>query len=256
MIINYTRPKNLEQAYRLIQDQSSKVIPLAGGSSAVRARNSEEPISVVDLQALGMDNIIHEDDNVRVGAMVRLNDLFSSDWIDPSIKKAVFLEANNNLRNSATLGGTLLSNNPACPIKTILLAMDAKLDWYPDGQSVSMGEVILASDKIYRKILTDVHIPTRVKLGFEFINRTPEDRVDLCVAVCVWSSGRTRIAVSGKSPQPLLAIDGSFETGAEESVKNAYSLYIIYHKNQEYIQNMIPFLVKRAMNDALEGASK
>ena len=72
---SYHRPDTMEAALTLLESDGTAV--LAGGTMLNR-RPTEHPQAVVDLQALGLDQISATDALATFGAMVRLQDLVDS----------------------------------------------------------------------------------------------------------------------------------------------------------------------------------
>ncbi|NPV57522.1 MAG: hypothetical protein HPY76_12735 [Anaerolineae bacterium] len=256
MITNYSRPSTLEEAYQLMQNKELKAIALAGGSSVVQHRFSGEQLALVDLQSLGLDSIEIENNVMRIGAMARLNDIMNLDGIAPNLQQAIYLETNFNLRNSATIGGTILSGGDTCPLVTALLAMDAQLVWYPGNKVEPLSDWMLRKDDYIGMILTAVHVQMNTMLAFEYISRSPADKVALCIAICAWSSGRIRVAISGSSPQPILAMDGPNSAGVEVATQNAYSQYTSKHNNPIYTKQMISLLTNRTIASLRVGGAQ
>lgn len=57
---------------------------------------------------------------------------------------------------------------------------------------------------------------------FQYVSRTSSDRPIVCVALALWPSGRTRLALGGYGPLPLLAMDGTEPEGLEAAARNAF----------------------------------
>src|SRR5690606_41271983 len=67
----YHRPRDLDEALRLLQRPEIRTVPLAGGTDLVGQRNPDVE-AVVDLSELGLDTTHTEDGVPRLGAMARL----------------------------------------------------------------------------------------------------------------------------------------------------------------------------------------
>jgi CO/xanthine dehydrogenase FAD-binding subunit len=76
MIIEYHRPETMEQAKKLLSRSKPLTIPLGGGTLV--SHPSQDPVAVVDLQALGLDKINNDESIIKIGAMVRLQSLVES----------------------------------------------------------------------------------------------------------------------------------------------------------------------------------
>jgi putative selenate reductase FAD-binding subunit len=62
---------------------------------------------VVDLQSLGLDSITKKGNDLEIGATCTLQSLLESEHSPEALKVAIKLEAPINIRNSATVAGTL-----------------------------------------------------------------------------------------------------------------------------------------------------
>ena len=66
--------------------------------------------------------------NLELGATVTLQTLLESEYCPEPLKSALKLEAPLNIRNSATIAGTLVACDGRSTFANVLLAMDAKLE--------------------------------------------------------------------------------------------------------------------------------
>ncbi len=73
MILEYHRPKSLEEAIDLLNRVSPVSVPLGGGTFL--SQNVKEAVAVVDLQAVGLDRIEIQGNSLLVGATVTLQQL-------------------------------------------------------------------------------------------------------------------------------------------------------------------------------------
>jgi len=212
MITTYHRPKTLDEALTLLTRHNT--IPLGGGT--LLSHSTSDSIEVVDLQALGLDTIKKNGNNLEIGATVTLQQLLESEHCLNALKSALKLEAPLNIRNSATAAGTLVVCDGRSTFASVLLAMDAKLeireleigDSTVQTQISNLGDFLPLRDQVRGKLITKIVIPLNVKLAFEYVARTPSDKPIVCVALAQWNSGRTRLAVAGYGKSPMLAMDG------------------------------------------------
>ncbi len=222
MIVEYARPQTLEQALELLKRPGLRTIPIGGGSALERA--SSEPLAVVDLQALGLDKISPRGNFLDLGATVTLQALFEYAATPPAVRDAIRFEASYNLRQVATVAGTLVAADGRSPFTTALLALDAVLTLSPAGESVGLGDLLpMRSERLRGRLITRVIIPLNTALSYQFVARTPADRPIVCAALARWPSGRTRLALGGYGSAPLLAMDGPEPGGIETAARSAYS---------------------------------
>ena len=162
------------------------------------------------------------------------------------MKAALKLEAPLNIRNTATVAGTLVACDGRSTFATVLLALDAKIDirYSPDDSRVSnIGEFLPLRP---RGLITSIILPLNVKLAFDYVSRTPADKPIVCTAVAQWNSGRTRLAVGGYGRAPMLAMDGTEAEGIETAARNAFHEAADEYGSAEYRMDVAATLAKDA----------
>lgn len=246
MIKTYYRPTSLDEALSLLSDPEKKTKPLGGGTSISRHKGAE--IDVVDLQGLGLDNIKTSGGRITAEAMVRLEALLSHPEVHEELKRAISIDANQNIRNMATLGGWLVSSQGRSIFSTLLMALDATLTWQPGDKKIRMGDWLpLRKFESPGLLITEITWWSQLKLVFEYVARSPKDVPLLIVAMAQWGSGRTRIALGGFGESPILAMDGTEAEGAEVTCRNAYYEAEDEWASAEYRREVAPKLAKRCL---------
>ena len=243
MITTYHRPQSLDEALTLLTQPNR--IPLGGGT--LLARSTMDPVEVVDLQALGLDSINKNGNNLEIGATVTLQQLLEFVHCPEALKSALKLEAPLNIRNTATIAGTLVACDGRSTFATMLLALDAKIDIRyssADSRVSSIGEFLPLRP---RGLITSITIPLTVKLAFDYVSRTPADKPIVCTAVAQWNSGRTRLAVGGYGRAPMLAMDGTEAEGVETAARNAFHEAADDYGSAEYRMDIGAILAKRCL---------
>jgi CO/xanthine dehydrogenase FAD-binding subunit len=244
MITTYHRPKNLDEALTLLTQPNR--IPLGGGT--LLSKPAADPVEVVDLQALSLDSITRSGNNLEIGATVTLQQLLESVHCPEALKPALKLEAPLNIRNTATVAGTLVACDGRSTFAAVLLALDAKLDIRQspqDSQVSNIGEFIPLRP---RGLITSITIPVNVKLAFNYVSRTPADKPIVCAALAQWNSGRTRLALGGYGKAPMLAMDGTEAEGAETAARNAFHEAADEYGTAEYRVDIAGTLAKRCLD--------
>lgn len=220
MIREYFRPTSLDEALSLLLEADKKRKPLGGGTNLSRQRPGD--FDVVDLQAAGLDQITTTKQDIKCGAMTRLDMLLSHPQVDDEIKRGAKIDAAENVRNMATLGGWLITSNGRSIFSTVLLAMDATLTWAPGAENVSLGDWLPLRDQASPGVLvTEISWFANSQVAFEYVARSPKDRPILIVAVAQWGSGRTRVALGGFGSAPIIAMDGSDSSGVDIASRDA-----------------------------------
>lgn len=230
MISEYHRPEKLTDALALLARTEPISVPLAGGTGL--DRSSPQQLAVVDLQALGLDFLNWRGHSWDLGAMVRLQTMheqvrlagFTAPGIANALKRVIEHEATYNLRQAATVAGTLVASGGRSPFTTTLLALDANLTLQPGDEIISLGDLLpLRAEKLRGKLITQVTLPANPRLAYEYVARTPADLPIVCVALAIWPSGRVRMALGGYGNAPTLALDGNEPGGIQPAAQSAYS---------------------------------
>jgi CO/xanthine dehydrogenase FAD-binding subunit len=246
MITTYHRPQTLDEALMLLAQPNT--LPLGGGT--LLSHPTIAPVSVVDLQALGLGVIKKQGNDLELGATVTLQQLLESEHCPAALKTAIKLEAPINVRNAATVAGTLVACDGRSPFAASLLAMDAKIEQalFNDpniGYRISgIGEFLpLRSTKLITKII----LPAQIKFAFEFVSRTPADKPIVCAALAQWSSGRSRLVLGGWDKSPTLAMDGTEADGLDTAARNACHESTDDFASAEYRMDVAATLAKRCL---------
>ncbi len=205
--LQYYRPTTLKEALKLL----GQGIPLAGGTALTPTL--KPPQAVIDLQALGLDTIKRTKNEIRVGATVTLQAMIDSGTNFPdALIAACHLEARLNLRNMATLGGTIMSADGRSPLMTALLALDAVVHLEPGGETIHLDQML--NDRLqdrFRSLIIEVAFPRDARLAYDQVSRTPMDRPMICAAV--GGIGDLNVVLGGYGLRPQRVVE------AEEALK-------------------------------------
>lgn len=247
MITAYHRPQSLDLALKLIARSSPRTVPLGGGT--LLSRQHPESIEVVDLQALGLDQIHKQGTHIEVGATVTLQSLLEHDACSAGMQIALKLEAPINLRDSATVAGTVVVCDGRSPFGVVLLALDAKISiMNPNLESVGFGDLLARREEMLRaSLIIGLEFPGNARLSLEYVSRTPADKPIVCVALAQWPSGRIRVAVGGFGATPTLASDGPDPEGVEAAVRNALHDSSDHWGSAEYRMEAAATLARRCI---------
>lgn len=245
MITTYHRPKSLDEALSLLSKPNT--LPLGGGTLLSQG-SVINPFEVVDLQSLDLGSIDKRGNELQIGATATLQQLLENESCTDALKSALKLEAPLNLRNSATVAGTIVSCDGRSTLATTMLALDAKLDIRSskeDSQISNIGEFLPLRPK---GLITSITIPLNINLAFEYVARTPADKPIVCVVLAKWNSGRSRLAVGGLGASPLLAMDGTESEGLETAARNAFHEATDEWASAEYRMDVAATLTKRCLD--------
>jgi len=245
MISTYHRPKTLDEALALLKQPNTA--PLGGGTLLTRA--TADSVSAVDLQSLGLDSIKASGNDLVIGATSTLQALLEFKAIPNALKTAIKLEAPLNIRNAATVAGSIVASDGRSSFTAMLLAMDAKVSITASKEETS---AIGLSDYLLTRpsgLITSIIIPLNIKTAFEFVSKTPADKPMVGVALAQWNSGRTRLALCGYGKTPFLAMDGTESDGLDTAAKNAYHEANDEWASADYRMDVAATLARRALSN-------
>ncbi len=239
MITAYHRPQTLDEALAILSRPNTR--PLGGGTRLSHPHS--DSVEAVDLQSLGLNTILRKGADLELGATLTLQTLLESADCPEALKTVIKLEAPINIRNTATIAGTLVDADGRSTFATALLALDAKIT-IVSAQSLTLGigDFLLTRP---RGLITQITIPLNVKFAFEFVSKTPSDKPLISAALTQWNSGRTRLTLGGYGKSPLLAMDGTEAEGLEAAARNAYHEAADEWASAEYRMDVVATLAKR-----------
>ena len=243
MITTYHRPQTLDEALKLLSRPNT--FPLGGGT--LLSQSKTDSVEVVDLQTLGLNSLKKSGNSLEIGATATLQQLLEDANCPDALKSALKLEAPLNLRNAATVAGTIVTCDGRSTVVTALLALDTKLTIIQSKpETVNLGDFIPLRP---RGLITSITIPLNIKFAFDYVSRTPADKPIVCVALAQWPSSRTRLAVGGYGKSPRLAMDGTESEGVEAAARNAFHEAKDEWASAEYRQDVAATLAKRCIQE-------
>ena len=251
MIVEYHRPTRLAEALALLARSEPHTIPIGGGTAV--DRSTADPFAVVDLQALGLNQVNEHGNFMDLGAALTLQAL--ADAIQTrsggrlaDLGKVVRHECSYHIRQVGTLAGTLMACDGRSPFATAMLALDAMLTLEPGKELTGLGDLLpLRAERMRQRLITRITIPANTHLIYDFVARSPADRPIVCVAAATWPSGRTRVAVGGFGSSPVLAFDGTESNGADIAAGSACSQAGDQWASAEYRHEVAVILTRRSI---------
>jgi CO/xanthine dehydrogenase FAD-binding subunit len=245
MIVEYHRPETLQSALELLSRRNPRTVPLGGGTHLSHYQG--EPIAVVDLGKLDLGKIERTGNRLRIGSTVTLQALIDFDGTPPMLKETARFETNFNLRQSATVAGTLVTGDGKSAFISALLALDALVIMQPGGHKEPVRDWLEHRPTRDESVLiTALEVPDDVTLNYEFVGRSPLDMPIVSVAIGEWADGRRRIVIGGFSEFPVLAMDDKELGTVESAIKNACS-QSSNNQNSEYILETAQTLTRRLL---------
>jgi carbon-monoxide dehydrogenase medium subunit len=269
-ISQYHRPETLDDALALLR-RDKTTVPLAGGTSLLPSRDPHVQ-TVVDLKALGLDELSFEGFHLQIGAMVPLQRLVESPAVGGFLAAAARLEGPITYRSAATVGGIIATGDPLSHLLIALLVLDAQIHLrLPDPATVSLDRILDAPSKFLDGGLitgvTALSADGAPGVAMQRVARTPRDKPIVAVAVRVTREGDlcggVRIALAGVADRPICAYEAEdrlkgqiFDKGlVDVAVSN-----LLEHLNppsdfkgsSEYRREMAAVLTRRALLEACE----
>lgn len=183
IIKKYTKPKSIEEAYTLLKsDDNSQIV----GGGVYLNLNLKEISLAVDLYEAGLNYISETEDSVEIGAMTTLRDIEKSeiirrnfgDLLSDSLKDIVGVQ----LKNSATIGGSIYPKYGFSDIITALLVLKCNIVFYRFGERKL--STYLEERNVTEDILTKIIIKKdKFKSSFKSMRNSFGDFSTINVAV-------------------------------------------------------------------------
>lgn len=199
----YRRPSTLAEAVELLQ--RPRTVVLAGGTR-LNARSTEQPVEVVDLQALHLDAIEPEPgERLRIGAMATLQHLVDGDDVPEVVGEAARREQPSTLRAQATIGACVATGHPESELLAALLVHEAVVHLSSGaGTQETPLETLLAGLPLGPgRLVTSVTVSTGGRAAAFRTARTPADR-PIVAAVGRATQTGLLVALTGVAPTPVL----------------------------------------------------
>ena len=253
MIREYKKAESLEEAWQLNQKKNNRVL---GGMIWLKM----ETINVgtaIDLSGLGLDSIEETDEGFSIGAMVTLRQLEQhpglAAYTDGAVRESVRHIVGVQLRNLATVGGSIYSRFGFSDVLTMFLVLDASVELYKGG-IVSLAEY--ARRPYDRDILVRVLVPkTQAKFYYQSVRNSQTDFPVLTCAAAKTAEGGYRFAI-GARPGKAVVYDFAPEAGETAEQKAARFAAAVradiktesnMRGSAEYRNHLSGVLVKRAV---------
>lgn len=201
-IREYARPATLEEAWQLNQKKPNRVL---GGMLWLKM----EKINVgtaIDLSGLGLDTIEETDEGFSIGAMVTLRQIELhpglAAYTDGAVRESVRHIVGVQLRNLATVGGSIYSRFGFSDVLTMFLALNASVELYKGGV-VPLAEY--AQRPYDRDILVRVLVPKEhSRFVYQSVRNSQTDFPVLTCAAAKLADGSIRAAIGARPGKAVL----------------------------------------------------
>ncbi len=274
MIKRYHYARDVEEALSLLAAYEGRGAVLAGGVDIARGLPREIE-GLIDIATAGLSGISAADGGIAIGATTTLEEIRTSGtvrgYLGGFLAEVMEHVANWALRNTATLGGAVVSAHPWADIPTALVALGAEVRWRteerPERAPIEelYGRPFRA---IFRRaVLTEIRLPRwDGDFAFEKIARNAGDiaLINCACGLGLDAEGKiawARVAVgatpfrgtrlpgaegilAGEKPNPDLFAEAGERAAAEAKIGDDI------RASAEWRRRVTPVIVRRALERA------
>lgn len=201
-IREYKRAESLEEAWQLNQKRNNRVI---GGMIWLKMENINVG-TAIDLSGLGLDKIEETAESFSIGAMVPLRQIELHEglnaYTEGAVRESVRHIVGVQLRNLATVGGSIYSRFGFSDVLTMFLALNASVELYKGGV-VPLAEY--AQRPYDRDILVRVLVPKEnARFVYQSVRNSQTDFPVLTCAAAKLADGSIRAAIGARPGKAVL----------------------------------------------------
>ena len=199
----YVRVGNAAEAYELLQkNRNNKIV---GGGIWMRL-GSRRVATAIDLSACGLDQIEETETEFRIGAMCTLRQLERHAELNALVNHVFEFAVHDivgvQLRNLATVGGSIYSRFGFSDVLTMFLALNASVELYKSGV-VPLAEY--AQRPYDRDILVRVLVPKEnARFVYQSVRNSQTDFPVLTCAAAKLADGSIRAAIGARPGKAVL----------------------------------------------------
>ena len=200
-IREYKKAESLEEAWQLNQKKQNRVL---GGMIWLKMENINVG-TAIDLSGLGLDKIEETAESFSIGAMVPLRQIELHEglnaYTDGAVRESVRHIVGVQLRNLATVGGSIYSRFGFSDVLTMFLALNASVELYKGG-IVPLSEY--AQRPYDRDILVRVIVPKeQAAFCYQSVRNSQTDFPVLTCAAAK-TAGGFRVAIGARPGKAVL----------------------------------------------------
>ncbi|MHA2252218.1 MAG: FAD binding domain-containing protein [Candidatus Kariarchaeaceae archaeon] len=270
---NYYYPKSIEESLSLLQNPKSKLI---AGGTAITLVNESAVESLIDLQELGLSYIKDDGDQIKIGAMTPVYDLYVHPDLPASLRNTADNVGDIPLLNAVTVGGNLAVLYPWVDLPPMLWALNSTITLYdPEEKKLSSDEFFAYSKEKNigqrKALITEIKVQKPVKSSFsEFqcLTLINNERSQLNLASFLsWEEDgsikdvRLVVSAATKLPERLHSAENLLKGKQinseliDECIKKAQDIVDIvpnYKSSKKYRKEILGVYIKRTLNNSLK----
>ena len=207
----YYRPLSLESYAYLLKKASDKARVLAGGSYLLESTEAKKGEVLIDLQALKLDQVRYEGDEVHIGGLCNLNMLMLACSSMPDLVEVVRHQAGSHVRNTLSLANFLQTARigQSSPLLCALMALNARIVPILESNPVSLADLYLKDLPI--PLAAELILTRSADFSFGQVGRSEMDLPQVSMGITRLNDKEMRVAIdAGK----LFVFEGSKELAA------------------------------------------
>jgi carbon-monoxide dehydrogenase medium subunit len=169
---DYVRPANLDEALGILKDREGEAKILSGGYSLIpliKLRLAQPPLLVDLRDVTGLDGIVENDDELRIGARATHRQIHENSIVVdhyPLLHDVTGGIGDPQVRNWGTIGGSVAHADPASDWPAVLLAARARVVCRG-----GTGERVIAARDFFLGTFETAIEPTEVLTEIQFDRR-------------------------------------------------------------------------------------
>ncbi len=282
-VFDYIKVNSLLEASRIAKEKGNQGVIMAGGTDVILLLKEKaiQADTVIDIKGIGgLEDIkFVEGEGMKIGALARLFDIQTSEVVKekiPALADAAHYVASAQIRRKGTMVGNICNASPSADTASILLAMNAKVKIFNDGneKEIAIGDFFKGVKRTALEkgdIVTGIEVPELKKgEGSAYFKHAVRKAMDLAiVGVAAWVKmdgskvADCRIAMGGVGVTPLRAknaeailigneITEELLEKAGVAASEECSPISDVRASAEYRRDMIRVYTKRAVKKAIE----
>lgn len=200
---NYIRPKSIDEALLHLAKRDLKTGVLAGGTELLARQDAFFDL-LVDIQDLGLDQVIIGPETIEIEAFCRIQTLADNSGLPSLIQTTAKREGPNTIRQMGTIGGTIVDADWESELYAALLVYQAEVVWVKQSVRGVTQLTDFSSEMLEGGLVTSIRIVQNGQTSIARVSRTPADKPIVSVVGRKDAQGAIRLAACGVDHLPIL----------------------------------------------------